>query len=133
MASGYRDYWLNAINEKTIQGVYQTDWGRSVLESINGESSETILEYTVPVGYVLYVSQAVISSEMPGINLLQLINFTSSVFYTYFDTVLPLTFTANNVFPVPAGTKIGVRITNNDSEAAGFGATLTGYLVDITS
>jgi len=127
MGSGRSDYWYGHLPGQSILGVNQTSWHAVVGYEIDAAGSVTIIEYTVPTGYRLYVTGAHISASLPGMDYFVIHIDSVAVTAGYYDglSVLPGSPLGGHI--LEAGQVLGVDAKNGDSLKKTVYCSLVGF------
>ncbi len=128
MASGHPDYWYSFFPGLPSLGSGQVDWYMAQDPSIDTGTSVSLLEYTIPAGYVLNINSGMVSCDNPGINRLYMQVDGELICDIYFDTTFSFSQPPIGKNVLTAGKVFKVWITNNDAITVQFYAILTGFL-----
>ncbi len=128
MARGRRDYWTVLDFGKSTFSNYQTPIYKYGFKDIVTTAQDTLIDYTIPVGYRFHIINAMVSCVNPGINIVLFTMEGVGVRYAYWDTTFIFPGTDGGDIVIEEGKQIQLICENLDGVTNRFWGSVHGYL-----
>ena len=132
MGIGREDYSIAVVPIQAIFGKGQTPIYIYEHVEIDSLTTKDIISYTVESGYKFHITSFMVSLELPGVNVLQLIESGGNELYTSFDTAYQCNFPPGAIFDIIGWNIVKLRATNLDSIKTYFRGYIVGFLEQIS-
>ena len=127
MGSGRTDYWYGHLPGQSILGVSQTSWYVLVGHEIDPSGYVQVIEYTVPIGYRLYITGAHISSDLPGMEFFAIWVDDVAITAGYYDGLSVLPGAPLGGYILGEGQVLEVWAKNTDGKKRTVYCSMVGY------
>jgi len=128
MASGRPDYWYQFLPGKTTLGKGQSIWIKAAQVVIDSGDNNLIINYEVPVDYILIIQGMGISCSEPGINGVNFNLHDVVIGVIYFDVNYNFPNDSSGICQIIAGNSVMLRGWNIDNRKAFYYGYMYGFL-----
>ena len=116
------------LQDAILPGRYSVNWFMEDSSVLDGVSTDSLIRYTVPVGYKFFLTGVFVTSSSPQINQLAIWKDASAVIVSYFTLNFHADLASVGSYDYEAGEDFKVGVSNFDTKAATFYVQAFGVL-----
>ena len=128
MARGRRDYTWGVLQDAILPGRYSVNWFKGAVSVLEGDSTESLIPYTVPAGYKFFLTGVFVTCSSPQINQIAIWKDAAAVIVSYFTLNYHADFASLGSYNYAAGESFKVAVGNFDTVNATFWVHAFGVL-----
>ena len=128
MARGRRDYTWGVLQDAILPGRYSVNWFKGAVSVLEGDSTSSLLSYTVPVGYKFFLTGVFVTCSSPQIQQIAIYKGVTAVIASYFALNYHADFASLGSYNYEAGEIFKVGLSNFDTVDATFWVEAFGVL-----
>jgi len=131
MAKGRRDYTWGVLQDAILPGRYSVNWFDSLNLEIDAFSNNTLILYTVPLGYKFFLTGVFITCFSPQMNLITLYKDDVAFLLKYFSVGYDADLASLGSYVFNAAEELKIIATNYDAVDVWFSCQAFGVLEEL--